>query len=174
MPKTIDFDGLLKDFFQADMPIEKNVQECPQPKKNSVDFSKALGEIFKTEGKIDVEKFITSTANSAGCADMDGDNNSLLQACTLYVFMRKIVMGKFGMGVDYAIEIDGERVKSWFTIPEAIEAAKSLGYKLTIAEARAYLDKLIKQRYIETDNYKYRRRLFWDKDMECFLRKYSA
>lgn len=172
MPKTIDFDGLLKDLFQADMPVEKNVQECPQRKKNSADFSKALGGLFKTERKIDVEKFTTSIANSAGCADMNGDNNSPLQACSLYVFMRSIVMEHFGMGYDYAFfNRAGKPMKSWFTIPEAIEIAKSLGYRLTIAEAREYLDKLIQQRYMQTDNYKYRRCAFWDKGMEAYLKK---
>lgn len=170
MPQTIDFDSLLKVLFQEDVPIEEKLQEHPQPKRNGADISRALGEIFQTEEKIDVSKLDTSTTSGAGCERLNEDNNSSLQACTLYVFMKKIVMGHFGMGRDYAIEIDGKPVKSWFTIPEAIETAKSLGYKLTIAEAREYLDKLIKQRYIETDNYKYRRRVFWDKDMENYLR----
>ncbi len=73
------------------------------------------------------------------------------------------------MGYDYAIEINGEPVKSWFTIPEVIEIAKNQGYELTTAKARAFLDKLISKRYIETDNYKYRRREFWNKKMEDFL-----
>lgn len=161
MAKTIDFGGLLKDLFREDMPIKENVQNAPQPQRNGADISKALGEIFQTAEK------------SAGCERMNEDNNSSLQACNLYVFMKKIVIGNFGMGRDYAFEIDGNPVKSWFTIPEAIEMAKSLGYKLTIAEAREYLEKLIKQRYIETDNYKYRRREFWDKDMENYLRHNS-
>lgn len=99
------------------MPIEEKLQERPQPKRNGADFSRALGEIFKAEEKIDVVNFSTSTANGAGCEHMNEDNNSSLQACNLYVFMKKIVMGHFGMGRDYAIEIDGNPVKSWFTIP---------------------------------------------------------
>ena len=78
-------------------------------------------------------------------------------------------MEHFGMGYDYAIEIDGQPVKSWFSIAETIETAKSLGYFLTVAEARKYLDNLIAHRYIETDNYKYRRCDFWSKEMEKFL-----
>lgn len=172
MAKTIDFDGLLKDLFQENVPVKENVQEVSQAKRNGADFSKALGEIFQTEKKCNVEKFTTSTENSAGCADVNEANNSSLQACNLYIFVRKIVMECFGMGYDYAIEINGQPVKSWFTIPEAIEAGKKQGYKLTIAEVRLYLDKLIEKRYIETDNYKYRRRVFYD-SMEKFLEKYK-
>lgn len=175
MAKTIDFSELLKDLFQADMPIEEILQERPQPKRNGADISRALGEIFKTEENYSVEKFPTSTISGAGCERLNEDNNSSLQACNLYVFMKKIVMWYFGMGRDYAIQdLEGKPLKSWFTIPEAIETAKSLGYKLTISEAREYLDKLIQQRYIETDGYKYRRRVFWDKDMEEYLRNHSA
>ena len=142
MAQIIDFNGLLKDLFQENVPIGENEQKHPQTKRNG-----------------------------AGCEHMNQDNNSPLQACNLYMFMREIIMEHFGMGYDYAFrDRDGNPLKSWFTIPEAIETAKSLGYKLTIAEAREYLDKLIKQRYIETDNYKYRRRAFWDKDMENFLK----
>ena len=142
MAQIIDFNGLLKDLFQENVPIGENEQKHPQTKRNG-----------------------------AGCEHMNQDNNSPLQACNLYVFMREIIIEHFGMGYDYAFrDRDGNPLKSWFTIPEAIETAKSLGYKLTIAEAREYLDKLIKQRYIETDNYKYRRRAFWDKDMENFLK----
>ena len=102
-------------------------------------------------------------------------DNSPLQACNLYVFMREIIIEHFGMGYDYAFsDRSGTPLKSWFTIPEAIETAENLGYKLTIAEVRAYLDNLIKQKYIETDNYKYRRCAFWDKEMEKYLRHHSA
>ena len=160
MAQIIDFNGLLRDLFQEDLPVGENLQKHPQAKRNGADFSRALGEIFQTERK------------SADCEHMNQDNNSPLQACNLYVFMREIIIEHFGMGYDYAFKDRyGNPLKSWFTIPEAIETAKSLGYKLTIAEAREYLDKLIKQRYIETDNYKYRRRAFWDKDMEKYLRR---
>ena len=175
MPQTIDFDSLLKVLFQEDVPIEEKLQEHPQPKRTGADISRALGEIFQTEEKIDVVNFSTSTANGVGCERLNEDNNFPLQACNLYVFMKKIVMWHFGMGRDYAIQdLEGKPLKSWFTIPEAIETAKSLGYKLTISEAREYLDKLIQQRYIETDGYKYRRRVLWDKDMEEYLRNHSA
>lgn len=160
MAQTIDFSGLLKDLFQGNVPIEKKVYDPPQPKKNGADFSRALGEIFQTE----------STEKRASCVDIDKANALPLQACNLYIFMREIVMEHFGMGYDYAIsDRAGIPLISWFTIPEAIEVAKSLGYKLTIAEARIYLEKLIKQKYIETDNYKYRRCAFWDKQMEKYL-----
>ena len=79
------------------------------------------------------------------------------------------------MGYDDVIEIDGHLVKSWFTIPEAIETAEKIGYRLTVAEARAFLDTLINKRYIETDNYKYRRCAFWDGkgEMERYLLRYG-
>ena len=158
MGKTIDFNGLLKNLFQEDVPIREKSHEHPQSKKNGADFSNALGEIFK------------SSKNNTVCEHMSEDNISPLQACNLYVFMRKIVMERFGAGNDYAIsDREGIPLKSWFTIPEAIEAAKSQGYRLTVAEAKSYLDALIKQRYIETDNYKYRRCAIWDREMEKYL-----
>ena len=159
MAQTIDFRRLLRDLFQGDMPIKEKVYEHPQPQKNGADFSSALGEIFQAK----------PTEKSASRADTSKANTPPLQACNLYVFMRKIIMENFGMGYDYAIEINGKPLQSWFTIPEAIEVAKSLGYELTIAEARRYLEKLIQQKYIETDNYKYRRCAFWDKHMEKYL-----
>ena len=135
MAQIIDFNGLLKDLFQENVPIGENEPE-----------------IWKEES-----------------ATLD---TIPLQACNLYEFMRKIVMEHFGMGRDYAFrDREGNPLKSWFTVSEAIEAAKSQGYELTITEARAYLDKLIKPGYIETDNYKYRRCAFWDKDMEKYLLK---
>lgn len=144
MSKTIDFNGLLKDLFQEDVPIREKLQGYPQPnqaEKRSTDYASMI------EGNI-----------------------SPLQACDLYVFMRKIIIEKFGMGYDYAIsDREGIPLKSWFTIPEAIEAAKSQGYKLSVSEARAYLDELIKQRYIETDNYKYRRCALWDERMKKYF-----
>lgn len=173
MAKTIDFDGLLKDLFQENVPVKENVQEVSQAKRNGADFSKALGEIFQTEKKYNIGNSEVETENSAGCEHMNEDNNSSLQACNLYIFVRQIVMECFGMGYDYAFEDrNGTPMKSWFTIPEAIEAGKKQGYKLTIAEVRIYLDKLIEKRYIETDNYKYRRRVFYD-SMEKFLKQYK-
>lgn len=155
MPKTIDFGGLLKDLYGTPAPIKENVQERPTPRINGADFSQALGEIFQTE-----------TAPSA--------DFSPLQACSLYVFMRSIVMEHFGMGYDYAItDRNGTPLKSWFTIPEAIEVAEKLGYKLTVSEARAHLDQLIGQKYIQTDNIRYRRCAFWDGEMESYLRRFS-
>ena len=173
MGKTIDFNGLLNDLFQEDVPIREKSHEHPQSKKNGADFSMALDAIFQGKENCDVGNFTTSTGNSACCGDM-GDMNEAdifpLQACNLYVFMRKIVMERFGAGNDYAIsDRNGIPLKSWFTIPEAIEAAKSQGYRLTVAEAKSYLDALIKQRYIETDNYKYRRCAIWDREMDKYL-----
>lgn len=160
MAQTIDFNGLLKDLFQGDMPVKESVQERPKSKRGGADFTRALDEIFQSD---------TPCENSEYCAVMKESNISPLQACNLYVFMKKIIMEHFGMGYDYAIEIDGQPVKSWFTITETIETAKSLGYFLTVAEARKYLDTLIAHRYIETDNYKYRRCAFWSKEMEKYL-----
>ena len=132
----------------------------------SIDFGGLLRDLFQDEQEHPQAK---DTMPMENC---EGENNTpSLQACNLYDFMRKIVIEHFGMGRDYAFcDREGKPLKSWFTIPEAIEMAESLGYKLTITEARAYLETLIKQRYIETDNYKYRRRAFWDKQMEQYLR----
>ena len=148
MAQFVDFDGLLNDLFQGNEPIKENEPISPQTQKDNADFSKALSDIFQAS---------------------ESSNTPSLQECSLYVFMKGIIMQKFGMGYDYAIEINGEPVKSWFTIPELIEIAKNQGYELTTAKARAFLDKLISKRYIETDNYKYRRREFWNKKMEDFL-----
>ena len=160
MSRTIDFDSLLNNLFQENTPIEEKVQGHPQCKRNGADISKALSEIFQAE-------------TNADDTHMHEDKISSLQACSLYVFMRKIVMGHFGMGYDYAFtDSKGTPLKSWFTIPEAIETARKQGYRLTVAECRAYLDGLIKQRYIETDGYKYRRCALWDKRMEVYLQRY--
>ena len=137
MAQIIDFNGLLKDLFQENVPIGENEPE-----------------IWKKEA-----------------ATLD---TIPLQACNLYEFMRKIVMEHFGMGYDCAFsDREGTPLKSWFTVSEAIEAAKSQGYKLTVAEARTYLDKLMARRYVETDNHRYRRCAFWDKGMENYLLKVS-
>lgn len=161
MAQKIDFSGLLKDLFQEHVPIEEKVPERPKNERNGADFSKALGEIFK------------ASENGEGYEHKSEDNISPLQACSLYVFMRKIIMEHFGMGYDYAFcDRKGTPIKSWFTIPETIETAKKQGYKLTNVEARAYLDMLIRQGYIETDNYKCRRCVFWDKRMEDYLQHY--
>lgn len=159
MPKNIDFNSLLEDLFQEDMPVKEKVYRTPQTKKDGACFSRALSEIF------------LAGERGADNTDKNEANNSLLQACSLYAFMREVVMECFGMGYDYAIsDRNGMLLKSWFTIPEVIEAAESRGYQLTIACAREYLERLIKQRYIETDNYRYRRCAFWDKRMEKYLR----
>ena len=159
MAQNIDFSVLLKDLFNE--PIGKKKHERPQPRRDGTEISKALGEIFQ------------SAESSAKDKQANEANISLLQACSLYVFMRRIVMEHFGMGCDYAISnSNGIPLKSWFTIPEAIETARKQGYSLTVAECRAYLDELIKQRYIETDGYKYRRKAIWDKRMEVYLRRY--
>lgn len=168
MAQKIDFGGLLSDLFQGDMPIEEKAQERPKNKRDGADFSKALGEIFQAaqnDSGVDFSK--TSEKNT------DKSNISPLQACNLYVFMRKIVMEYFGMGYDYAFrDREGKPIKSWFTIQEVIEAAESQGYRLTVTECKEYLDKLIKKRYIETDDYKYRRCALWDKHMEVYLQHY--
>lgn len=167
MAQSIDFNGLLKDLFQEPAPIEKKVQRYTKPQKNSAAISKALGELFQTAENSDVEKFSTSTERTHSSNEA---NVSFLQACNLYVFMRKIVMECFGMGHDYAV-VDRKCIplKSWFSIPEAIEAAERQGYRLTVADCRAYLDELIRQRYIETDGYKYRRSMIWCEQMESYL-----
>ena len=152
MAKSIDFGVLLRDLFQDEQEHPKT-QRYAKPKAT---IPQALGAMSQTEKH---------------CGGTQQVSTPPLQACNLYDFMRKIVIEHFGMGRDYAFcDRDGTPLKSWFTIPEAIEMAERNGYKLTIAEARAYLETLIKQRYIETDNYKYRRRAFWDKQMEQYLR----
>lgn len=176
MAQAIDFGSLLNDLFQGDTPVkEEKVQERSRIRRHDTDFSKILSEVFETEKTLNVADLSTPTENSptensAECADIKEDNTSSLEACNLYVFMRKIVMEYFGMGHDYAFtDRAGNPIKSWFTIPEAIETAKSQGYRLTIPEAREYLNRLIDKRYIETDNYKYRRCAFWNKQMEDYL-----
>ena len=168
MAQKIDFGGLLSDLFQGDMPIEEKAQERPKNKRDGADFSKALGEIFqatKNDTAVEFEERIKKST--------DKPNISSLQACNLYVFMRKIVMERFGMGLDYSIsDRNGNPIKSWFTIQEAIEAAESQGYRLSVTECKGYLEHLIKKRYIETDDYKYRRCVLWDKDMELYLQHY--
>ena len=144
MIKTIDFGELLNELFQEETPIRENEHEPPMEEK------------------------------STEYAPTNEANNSLLQACSLYIFMREIVMNHFGMGYDYAFnDWEGNPMKSWFTIADVIEMAKSQGSRLSVAEAKAYLDKLIKQGYIETDNYKYRRCALFDERMEEYLRRYS-
>jgi hypothetical protein len=172
MAQKIDFGGLLSDLFQCDMPIEEKAQERPKNKKDGADISKALGEIFqaaKTTAVSDKQK----PEENTGSTDINKAVISSLQACSLYVFMRKIVMEHFGMGYDYAFkDRNGNPIKSWFTIREAIEAAESQGYRLSVTECKGYLEHLIKKRYIETDDYKYRRCVLWDKDMELYLQHY--
>ena len=159
MAQNIDFSALLKDLFNE--PIGEKEYNRTQPRRDGAEIPKALGEIFQSAESSVKDK----QANEA--------NISLLQACSLYVFMRKIVMEHFGMVYDYAFsDSKGTPLKSWFTIPEAIETARKQGYRLTVAECRAYLDELIKQRYIETDDCRYRRCALWDKRMEVYLQRY--
>ena len=203
MPLAIDFDKLLDNLFQAktNTPVKEKVQEAPKPKRDNADIHKALEELF-SKRDTPVEENVRNTLRdkkieadpsvklSKGLHELfrkDGENEAVksptsteaepssLQACNLYVFMKKIVIGHFGMGYDDVIEIDGHLVKSWFTIPEAIETAEKIGYRLTVAEARAFLDTLINKRYIETDNYKYRRCEWWDGkgEMERYLQRYG-
>lgn len=167
MPLAIDFDKLLDNLFQAktNTPVKEKVQEAPKVKRNGADIiNKALNELFQPEKD-----------SNASDTHINEAEPSSLQACNLYVFMKKIVIGHFGMGYDDVIEIDGHLVKSWFTIPEAIDMAEKIGYRLTVAEARAFLDTLINKRYIETDNYKYRRCEWWDGkgEMERYLLRYG-
>ena len=42
MAQKIDFNGLLKDLFQGDMPVKESVQERPKNKKGGADFTRAL------------------------------------------------------------------------------------------------------------------------------------
>ena len=84
--------------------------------------------------------------------------------CSLKDFVKNVVNYCFGMGVDYLIKNnDGKLLKSWFTVKEAIEAAKSLGYDLDILDAGKYLDYLVMKGYFETRDgveLEYRRRVF--------------
>ena len=170
MPLAIDLDKLLDNLFQAkaNTPVKEKVQEVPKPKRGNTDIiDKALDNLFRKD------KLKSEGSSSASDTHINEADIPSLQACNLYVFMKKIVIGHFGMGYDYVIEIDGHLVKSWFTIPEAIEMAKKIGYRLTVPEARAFLDTLINRRYIETDNGRYRRCAFWDKKMENYLLRYG-
>lgn len=169
MAQTIDFDSLVNDLFSKE-PIEEKVQELPQSKRNDSEISKALTKIYQTEKPFCIQPTVELDTPTAHRNEAD---IFPLQACSLYVFMRKIVMGRFGMGHDYAFsDRAGVPLKSWFSIPEAIEAAERQGYRLTVADCRAYLDELIRQRYIETDGFKYRRCAFYDRQMETNLRRY--
>jgi hypothetical protein len=173
MAQKIDFGGLLTDLFQEKVPIEEKVQERPKNKRDGADFSKALGEIFQAAQNDSGVDFSKTSEKNTGSTDINKAVISSLQACNLYVFMRKIVMERFGMGLDYSIsDRNGNPIKSWFTIQEAIEAAESQGYRLSVTECKGYLEHLIKKRYIETDDYKYRRCVLWDKDMELYLQHY--
>lgn len=84
--------------------------------------------------------------------------------CSLKDFVRKVINYCFGMGVDYSIkDNDGKLLKSWFTVKEAIEAAKSFGYDLDILDAGKYLDYLVMKGYFEKRDgleAEYRRRVF--------------
>lgn len=166
MAQTIDFDSLVNDLFSKE-PIEEKVQELPQSKRNDSEISKALTKIYQTEKPFCIQPTVELDTPTAR---RDEANISSLPACTLYVFMRKIVMGRFGMGHDYAFsDRAGVPLKSWFSIPEAIEAAERQGYRLTVSDCRAYLDELMRHRYIETDGYKYRRSMIWCEQMESYL-----
>lgn len=135
-----------------------------------INFNKLLEDLF--QDPVPIRKNVQGQQAKITQTEENKDMDSSLQACNLYVFMREIVMEKFGMSYDYAFrDKEGTPLKSWFTIADVIEAAKSQGYKLTVTDCKTYLDKLIKERYIETDDYKYRRCAFWDKRMENYLRQ---
>ena len=163
MAQKIDFGGLLSDLFQGDMPIlvsktcfsgeqvfsglppEEKAQERPKNKRDGADFSKALGEIFQAAQNDSGVDFSKTSEKNTGSTDINKAVISSLQACNLYVFMRKIVMERFGMGLDYSIsDRNGNPIKSWFTIQEAIEAAESQGYRLSVTECKGYLDSVVK------------------------------
>ena len=83
-----------------------------------------------------------------------------LKHCGARAFVEKVLMWSFGMGYDYAIEIDGQKVKSWFTVEDAVEEARKKGYEITPLQAHSYLSYMAERRYYEYEGGKYRRLFF--------------
>lgn len=151
-----DFSDLLDSLFDS-VPVK----EKKEPESKSA-FTVSLDDFFTG----------TDTADIPEAAE--SGSFSLLQACTLYDFMRRIVIDHFGMGYDHAFTgWTGEPLKAWWTVAEAIEMAECQGFRLTAKKLTVYLDKLIQQKYIEVRDGLYRRCAFWDKEMERWLIKTS-
>jgi len=160
------------------------------------DFSELLDTLFdsvpvrekkepeiKSAFTVSLDDFFTGTdtapiANGEAAADIheagESGSNFSLQACSLYDFMRRVVIDHFGMGLDYAFTgWNGEPLKAWWTVAEAIEMAEGQGFRLTAEKLTVYLDKLIQRKYIEVRDGLYRRCAFWDKEMDRWLLKTS-
>lgn len=76
-----------------------------------------------------------------------------LKVCTLKDFVKNVIIHKFGIGNDGAIN----GLKSWFTVREATDAAISCGYDCTVEQAQNFLDDLVGRRYFERKGDLYRR-----------------
>ena len=84
--------------------------------------------------------------------EIQGQEHSL-KLCTLKDFVKKVIIHKFGMGNDGAMN----GLKSWFTVQEATDAAISCGYDCTVKQAQNFLDDLVGRRYFERKGDLYRR-----------------
>lgn len=87
-----------------------------------------------------------------------------LKGCSLRVFVESVINTCFGMGNDYAItDKAGTPLKSYFTVKEAMQAAKLRGYYLSSHDTEKYLDYLVEKGYFEKregEKVEYRRRVF--------------
>lgn len=119
-------------------------------------------------------KLDTPEADRATKAEGGEEQQPDKRKCNVYNFMR-IVIDHFGMGYDYAFTgWNGEPLKAWWTIDDAVDMATLHGYDLTADMAEKYITMLTRQRYIESKSGGvYRRCAFWDMVMERWLRKVS-
>ena len=79
-----------------------------------------------------------------------------LKTCTQKDFVKKVIIHKFGMGNDGAIN----GLKAWFTVQEAPQEAINCGYDCTVEQAQNFLNDLVKRGYFERNGNLYRRCTF--------------
>ncbi len=167
--ENANFDTLLDSLFDS-VPVKEKEPVFSKSESNNSAFTVLLDDLFTGN-----EESYTAVSDTITTNPEIHETDALpLQACNLYSFMRRIVIDKFGMGLDYAfIGWEGEPLKAWWTLNDVLDMAKTQGYSLTAEQATRYLDNLIRRRYIETKDGKYRRCAFWDKSMENYLVKAS-
>ena len=89
-----------------------------------------------------------------------------LKPCGARAFVKEVLMWSFGAGYDYAIQdLNGKPLKSWFTVEEAVEAAREKGYDISISQAARYLSDMAGKGYYEYEGGKYRRHFAFFRDI---------
>ena len=144
----------------------------PEPNKNA---SKSVTPNFKTD--------ISSTIDKQPKPEIKQEPvkekviTPILKPCSCSEFVGNVIRLAFGMGKDYAMKDDnGNYLKAWFTVDEAVEAASAKGYTISKQQAQAYLDFCVKENYFKVkdtlEGRKYQRRNWWGgKDNGCEMPK---